>query len=190
MRTRLFDDSADRCSFPLDFGPIDPNDVDQAAIALSLDVTHDILGADLDGGVLDSELRDRTKPRCQVLAVRSLSRNIDSRLRTYNFCKSAGLRAGSITSSGGLEDCVSQDPRGSIASANLRLQRDIGGACVSRLVPLDDAFPGCGTSDASVLQACIAKSTACRVCLALNQADDLNVNCDLFDDGVANASCS
>jgi hypothetical protein len=29
----------------------------------------------------------------------------------------------------------------------------------------------------------------CRVCLALDEADDLGADCDRFDDGMANGSC-
>jgi hypothetical protein len=51
------------------------------------------------------------------------------------------------------------------------------------------SFPGCATNDSEVLAACVDEIVECRVCRALNQADDLAVDCDLFDDGEANTSC-
>ncbi len=54
---------------------------------------------------------------------------------------------------------------------------------------LSDAFPGCATDAAAALATCVDETVECRVCLALNRADDLARDCDLFDDGMLNASC-
>ena len=60
---------------------------------------------------------------------------------------------------------------------------------VQRRQSCSTAFPGCGTSDPADLAACLDERVECRVCLTLNEADELNRDCDLFDDGAANASC-
>lgn len=62
-------------------------------------------------------------------------------------------------------------------------------SCLSRGVDLSSAFPGCGEDEPADLAACVEETVACRVCVALNQADDLAVDCDLLDDGRENASC-
>ncbi len=54
---------------------------------------------------------------------------------------------------------------------------------------LSTAFPGCATENAAELAICLDEVVECRVCLAVNQADDLSVDCELFDDGLVNASC-
>jgi hypothetical protein len=39
------------------------------------------------------------------------------------------------------------------------------------------------------LASCVDEAVACRVCLGLNEADGLDEDCDLLDDGVENSSC-
>ena len=50
-------------------------------------------------------------------------------------------------------------------------------------------FPGCAIDDLEQTHACLDAAIECRVCLALNRADDLARDCDVFDDGAANESC-
>ena len=51
------------------------------------------------------------------------------------------------------------------------------------------ARSSCDTNDAAQLAACLDALVKCQVCLALNQANALNRDCDDFDDGVVNGSC-
>lgn len=51
-------------------------------------------------------------------------------------------------------------------------------------------LPGlCAGTSAATLGTCVAERVACRVCLAINASDNLNVDCDAFDDGQTNLSC-
>ena len=70
-----------------------------------------------------------------------------------------------------------------------KLRKNITKKCVDKLVDLSDAFPGCGTDVELDLAQCLDRAVECRVCVALNAADSLFVDCDLFDDGASNASC-
>jgi hypothetical protein len=62
-------------------------------------------------------------------------------------------------------------------------------SCVARGADLSGAFHGCGTDDSADMAICVDEIVECRVCAALNQADDLALDCDLLDDGVENSSC-
>jgi hypothetical protein len=56
-------------------------------------------------------------------------------------------------------------------------------------VDLPSAFPG-SCAAAGALDACAAALVRCRLCQALNTADGLATDCDAFDNGAADASCS
>jgi hypothetical protein len=56
-------------------------------------------------------------------------------------------------------------------------------------VRLAEALPGCAQNDAEAAHACLDRAVECRACLAVNQADGLARDCDLFDDGQDNTSC-
>ena len=79
------------------------------------------------------------------------------------------------------------DPRSKIARMVTKLQATVDSKCVD--VDLDGAFPGAciGAGDFSV---CADEQVACRICSMLNAMDDLSRDCDEFDDGVVNGSCT
>jgi len=93
-----------------------------------------------------------------------------------------------------LETCVGADPRGKVARLCDPAIAAFGTRAVPRLcdgkgVDLSSAFPGCASDDPTELSSCLARSAACYVCRAIDQAGNLSRDCDLFDDSVANASC-
>jgi len=61
--------------------------------------------------------------------------------------------------------------------------------CVAKDVDLEAGFAGCAASDAEETHACLERNALCRACVAVNEADGLEVDCDLFDDGTANDTC-
>ncbi len=56
-------------------------------------------------------------------------------------------------------------------------------------VVLSVAFPPFDPNGGSTLRAFVDRVIECEACKAINQADALSRDCDLFDDGMANASC-
>ena len=89
-----------------------------------------------------------------------------------------------------LEKCMGHDPKHKIEKACItQLDDKIDKSCAG----LDYAtlFPGncSGEATLSDFERCVDRLVECRVCLALNQADGLNRDCDDFDDGMANGSC-
>jgi len=80
-----------------------------------------------------------------------------------------------------------------IATNELKLDKAVQKACIlSGVGPLSTVFPGVCASEADAdYSACIKRRVACRFCLGVAAADDIMspLDCDLFDDGTANASC-
>ena len=81
------------------------------------------------------------------------------------------------------------DPKGKIARTCDPIIGKIRKAIDKKCVGIAGAFPGCGTDDSAELAMCLDAAVECRVCLALNQADGLRIDCDGFDDGLVNGSC-
>ena len=112
-------------------------------------------------------------------------------------CKKAALKAGA-NSSAALAACVNDagtagsiaaDSKGKIAKTNAKLTAAIVKACDTPGVTAG-AFPGtCTGLTGAALGTCLDTQVECRVCQAINEMDGLFVNCDLFDNGVADASC-
>ncbi len=83
---------------------------------------------------------------------------------------------------------MDQDSGGRIAkSCETKLGKAIERKCAG--VSLLNAFPGCNTDDPAELTVCFTEIARCRLCQALNAADALVRDCDLFDDGQADRSC-
>jgi len=147
----------------------------------SFDPTAVISTAPLEGG-------------CQSKVTKRLERLIAAKWKQYVACKKAALKNGA-SGAAALEAClqgdpssVAADPRGKIGKAFGKLQADVGTACSA--VSVATTFPGtCSGETVGGLAACLDVRAECRLCKALNTIDGLSVDCDSFDDGLANGSC-
>lgn len=111
-----------------------------------------------------------------------------AKLKVFNNCKKAGLKAYYINSRARLEECLDEiiaDPRGKIAKIIASLDNTMDRKCGAYLA---DAFPGVCAGQAEFAQ-CVDTLVECRACLMINAMDDLSKDCDAFDDGVLNDSC-
>jgi hypothetical protein len=172
-----------------DFGATNPDTVHQAVVDSMLDMTHDIFGLDLDGGVVILAASDATGSRCQTDVIKQATKCWDTKLKEFNRCKKQGLRATfPYDRAGDFEGCMGIDLKGKILKACVtKLADKISGRCTG--VDTAAAFPGCNTGDLGELGVCVDRWVECRVCQALNEADDLDRDCDLFDDEIDNESC-
>ena len=176
------------CTPPPDFGPSDPNAVNQAAITKELDLIHDLFGTDLDLAIVDSSDKDGAK--CQQGTAKQLKKCQDAKLKAFNACKKAGLKDATIHDALTLAACMGQDPDGKIEKDCVtKLVDKVGKSCSG----LDYAslFPGECSGEATLtdFESCIELRVECRVCLGLNAADNLARDCDEFDDGLFNGTC-
>ena len=76
------------------------------------------------------------------------------------------------------------DASGKIAKSRAKLAKTISGKCPA---PASTLSGPCG--DAADVSTCLAGKVTCRNCLLLSEAHGLDTDCDLADDGAANASC-
>jgi cysteine-rich repeat protein len=196
---KTIDKAADKCAsdpndpgFP-DFGVTDPNTVNQVAIQTELALIHEIFGSDLDAAIFFAHGDTKAASKCQQLVADSVKKCQDAKLKEFNRCKKDGLKDASIQSFLDLQGCMGTDLKEKIAKAcdpvSGTIRSKIDKKCVGKDVDLSDAFASCGTDDPEELATCLDEIVECRVCLALNEADALNRDCDDFDDGVLNESC-
>jgi len=180
--------AASDCSASADFGATDATTVNQAATDKEIDLIHDIFGPDLDAAIVASGSADA---KCQAEVAKSAKKCQDTKLKEFGKCKKAGLKEVSVHDHLTLAACMGKDPKGKIdKTCIVKLNDKIDGTCAG----LDYAtlFPGecAGEATLADFQACVEHRVECRVCLALNDADALDRNCDDFDDANLNASCS
>ena len=188
------------CDATPDFGYRSGASANEAAIAKELAIFHGIFGSNLDM-VIKTEFIIKNTAKCQHAVAKQAKKCQDAKLKVFNGCKKNALKGKGgpkVTSAEELRDTclgtetdVMLDPTGKIQKDCVDKLRDtIDKKCMSRKgVVLSDAFPPFDPNGGSTLQAFLDRIIECEACKPINQADALNRNCDLFDDGVANASC-
>ena len=185
-KQKTIDKANARCSQVPGLGPTDPDTVNAAATAKELDLIHGLFGQDLDTAIIDFAF-DVDASGCQLAVAKAAKRCQDARLKVFNACKKAGLKDGSIGDVSELEACLGLDPAGRVAKACVdKLGDKITKKCAD--VALADAFPGFDPNGS--LRDYVDDIVECELCRALNAADSLARDCDLFDDGLGNSSCA
>jgi cysteine-rich repeat protein len=187
---KLSADDAKKCVGGAPFGYTSAATAIAAADSGMRALVHDVYGPTLTG-VIGSD----TTGKCQVAVLTRLQKIRKTKTALFLGCKKNGLKAKPqpFVSNGDLEGCFDQlidDAAGKIAKAVTALQESVEKKCAA--VPVATAFPGScsGAGDAATLAACIDRQVECRACQIFNGVDGLARNCDLVDDGTANASCS
>jgi len=132
---------------------------------------------------------------CQRAVTKGLEKIVAAKWKQFVSCKKTALKSGA-DDIGDLEGCLSgdpnsiaADPKGKIAKKQTKLSDTVTSKCAG--VTVATTFPGaCASTPLAGLAACLDERAECRVCRALNAIDGLSVDCDLFDDGLMNASCT
>ncbi len=188
------------CGTPPDFGYTSGANANDTAMAKELAIIHRIFGSDLDTFVID-EFLFKNGAKCQQAVAKQARKCQDAKLKVFNGCKKDALKSKggpAVTSAQELQDaCLGvggagmPDPKGKIQKACVdKLGDTIDKKCTSKEgVSLSAVFPLFDPNGGSTLQAFVDRIIECEACKAINQADALNRDCDLFDDGVANESC-
>lgn len=181
------------------FGATDPDTVNVASAQSQIDLAADLLGADVDAGLIDCAT-DRDACRCQVKTLQAAAGIATTILSNFAGCAKRAVKInthpflGGVLSAEEFERCladdsidwsVASDPRGQVAKAAAKLD-----AAIARCGDTSGVFPGaCAAASGDELAACLAERAHCRSCLAVNVMFDLDVDCDAFDDGAGNGSC-
>jgi choice-of-anchor B domain-containing protein len=170
------------------FGLTDAATIGATTTAEQVALMADIYGADLDLSILESSA-DPAAAKCQASIAKLHDRAVQARFKAFLTCKKAGLKAGSVGNAVELAACmedVTADAKGRVEKAAAKLAKTLAGICAG--VAPGVSVPGvcAGAGDVS---ACIDEQAACRMCLMAGAMDGLVLDCDLFDDQSANASC-
>ena len=186
------------CGSPPSFGYTSAAAINAGAAQAKVDLMADVYGANLDAAVI-SCASSKAGCGCQQKISKTVEQLAALKFSTFIKCKKAALKAGanSITA---LRDCVQNagttgsiaaDTGGKIAKVVSNLSAAIAKSCDGPNVT-SGAFPGScnAATNAATLTPCLDQHVECRVCQALNDMDSLGVNCDLFDNGAADASCA
>jgi hypothetical protein len=185
--------AAARCAVVPPFGPSSAAVVAGAAAGGEEDALDAVFGPDLDAA-LALRASDPAGATCQAQVRAALARCSARRVKEFDRCKTAGLKDASVKSAETLAACLDADPQAKVAAAcdpalGALATKVLPKSCVAKGVNLATAFPGCAAADAAGLAACADRAGRCAACRALSAADALDADCDLYDDGTADASC-
>ena len=175
-----------------DFGYTTAASANDAAQSNEVGLFMDVYGTSDPTAVISTA---KATGKCQAAVTKGVEKLIATKWKQYVLCKKKTLKAG-FMSAGALEQCldgdpnsVTADPKGKIAKRVLKLNDIITvKKCAAETV--SSTFPGsCSAVTLNGLAFCLDARAECRLCLAINAIDGLNVNCDMFDDGTSNESC-
>jgi hypothetical protein len=182
--------AASVCVAPLpDFGYAGSSAVNDAAAGGALGTFADLFGGDLDSAAIDAATDD-AGARCQANVAKSTGKLVAAMLGEFRSCKKAELADGSLTSTGTLAlclDAIDTDARSKIDKARSKLSGTAASSCGTTAQAT--AFPG-ECAAAPDLTACLEVTSRCHACNVVSEADALGQDCDLFDDALANESCT
>lgn len=174
-----------KCATAPDFASTDDATVSTASAGESLALMVDVFGSPLD----DAAAGDKDGQTCQKRVLRGLDKIVAAKLKAFNQCKVAALESAADASS--IETCVNDMATDSkVVDTIAKLASTFTQKCADLGIDISEAFPGqCSSESNETFAACADVLAECRACLSLVVSDGLGVNCDLFDDAVANASC-
>jgi cysteine-rich repeat protein len=150
----------------------------------------------LDLGLADpvNDPNNATKDdaKCQSTAHKNLQKLLDTKMKVFGKCKKSVLKAkdnpaptdlGALVSD--VLDCVVGNA--SITKAVDKLSK-ITDKCTSEQIP--NLFRNKCRDAGSEFLSCLDRLVECRFCQALESFDGMILNCDMFDDGQQNGTCT
>jgi len=153
------------------------------------ELTHDLFGATVAAGA------DAVQ-KCQQNVLKFAGRLFTERWKTLRLCKRDSF-ASILNDADLVTTCLGPpqpDPKGKIGKRQDKITLKVQKLCIDQgVTPVGAAFPGDCTAVADgTFDECVGQRTACAFCRAVNRADAIvpPADCDLFDDGAANASCA
>lgn len=163
--------------------------VAEVAEAAANELTHDIYGSAV------TVSSDPVTRRCQRTVSKAAGKLLVEHMKAFRTCKRDEF--GTITNDADLRaTCLEPqpDPKDKLADRAMQITTDIQAKCLDKGVStLGIEFPGeCAAEPDPTFGECIAERARCRFCREVNFGDAIvpPVDCDLFDDAAANASCS
>lgn len=192
------DPSKTKCPEQPDFAYADDAIIATEVPSIARDFFRDVLGTDIDATTID--LNDKSLKKagiCQQTLVKTADKVLFFQMKEFIACKKLLLKSSEnpAISAESLEACfasVTGDAKGKVEKARLKMVDLFAKKCTPFSVTAHDVLAGnCAqnTSGIEELSACVVESGRCRTCQIFNAADNLEHDCDTFDDGLANNSC-
>ena len=183
---------AKKCLVAPPFGYAGGAVVNAASSAEADELLRDAIEVAGDLVVVDQDT-DRDGAICQKKALDALDKTFLKTIQQFNKCAKKALQE--AESSDELRDLCFEaleldrtDPKGKIRKAANKLTKVREKNCEG--VDMAGIVPGrCVGEVGAALDACLEVRTQCHACRVLAANYDVAENCDLFDDGVNNASC-
>ncbi len=170
----------------------DATTINGAHVNASIDLIHDIFGADLDAGQIS---QDKNDAKCQDKLAQRTGQVFDTWLKEFRKCKKAAMKDGATTAAEVITACLSAapvrgfgsglpDPKGKIEKKSSKLADDVAGKCQG--LDLDALAPGAcvGGGVQGDVGKCLDDLAECEACQAIKQADGLDIDCDLIDNDI------
>lgn len=197
-RFKVFVADVMSCDPPLPpFGYTGSTNVGDATRLGEVYLTADVFGPDLDAAVIGCA-SNKAGCACQQKVQKAVEKLAALEFATFVQCKNAALAAGADAAEA-LEDCVDDagtagsiaaDSKGKIAKVSGAIASTVAKSCDTPGVTVS-AFPGaCAGLTGESLGTCLATRVRCRICQIIDAADGLSVDCDTFDNGVADLTCN
>lgn len=191
-------DEQKNCGDAPDFAYTDAGTVNALSRQSELDLVEDVFGTDLDGA-LATCATDGDACKCQHTVLNRVEKIAKAERSAFLKCKKTALKTadGPEDVAACIADVATKDsiaaarqPGGKVAKDVAKLGGEIAKKCDEPMVT-GGAFPGaCTGLSGDVLRDCLDGRLACGMCRSLGLMDGLVVDCDSFDDGAVNASCT
>lgn len=188
---------AKRCSQAPDFAYSGSSEAFDDARAGRLMSFNDLFAPPVDSAVISCD-SDADACKCQRAGASGIEALFKLKADTFVRCKKQMLETAASSADvarciddPGTAGSIAADSAGKIQKAVTSLGEKIARTCDEPGVTAT-AFAShatCAGRQGQALASCIDEVTNCRVCQTLNGIDDLSVDCDLFDNGAADASC-
>jgi len=186
------------CTPVPDFGYQSAADIHEAARAASKSLFDDLLGSNY-GSAAVTCASDRAGCRCQASVLKATNASFTAKLKLYLACAKSELAA-EAASVAALDRCLNDgvtpasvvaDTKGKLAKQDAKLEAAVVSACLEPSLDTGTLFPSecVGRTGHPDFADCIDDRIECRLCEMLERSQGLGIDCDVFDDGVANASC-
>ena len=178
-------DDAKRCAGNIpNFAYAGANDATAAAEAAAMSLLDALFGSNLAAVPVASS--DKLGSRCQQRVHKAANDLLEKIFAAFNKCKKATLKNGAGQAQD-LHACLSLADK-SVVNAQAKVRKTVQRFCPGLFSA--SIFPGvCSGLSGTPLEDCIVDLAACPACVVVDQSDDLGIDCDLFDDATANASC-
>lgn len=179
-----------KCVGAAPFGYTGSAAVNAAAQAAALAVVADVFGSDLTAAV--AAAGGEAGAKCQAGVLKAAQKLFETRAKLFLTCAKGALSGKTNLAVSGLDlsecfDEVEADPKGKLDKLIDKLKATLASTCGE--VTLATALPGTCFSG-NLPAKCLDRRSMCHMCVLFEGMGDLGFDCDTFDDGDLNGSCS